>query len=67
MTDRHCAVLVYDRKATAASGTLVVRECGSPAQFVLSIGGDAMFRMCHRHDSRVLGINGKVLRKDGAS
>lgn len=55
MNDLTCAVLIYDRKASAATGTMVRRPCGAKTTTVVaSISGDAVFAACHRHERRLV-------------
>lgn len=59
MSERTCAVLIYDAKATRAAprSGIVIRPCGAKARYTVNIGGDTLFAVCHRHDDR--------LRRDG--
>ena len=50
-----CAVLIFDRKATAArpSGPVVFRACGAPANSIITMNGDHLFAVCSRHNHRL--------------
>jgi hypothetical protein len=50
-----CAVIIFDRKATAEKrgGPVVYRPCGAPAHFIVSISGDHLFAVCSRHNDRL--------------
>lgn len=42
-----CSVLIWDRKEKK------VRPCGNEAKSRLTVSGDALFAVCHRHDERL--------------
>lgn len=48
-----CGVLIFDARATSAQGRVVIRPCGAPARYVISMGGDSLFATCHRHNARL--------------
>ena len=47
-----CAVLIFDRKASA-TGPVVFRPCGAPANYIIVIGNDHLFATCARHNDRL--------------
>jgi hypothetical protein len=52
-TTKPCAVIVWDKAATAKAGSLVTRPCGAPTRHVLTVRGDTLFAACSRHDDRL--------------
>jgi predicted nucleic acid-binding Zn ribbon protein len=48
-----CAVLVWDREATAAEHRIVTRPCGARTTYVVTFHGDALFAACSRHNARL--------------
>lgn len=60
-----CAIIVWDRKATAREGRLVTRACGSPTNQVLTVAGDTLFAVCGRHETRLRRAFGKTYQVRG--